>query len=149
LLENRLLFKLSEFEVDPSGVKTFVRLDVEAEAGHFSGASHCVLRGQDLVAFLDRLTLLAAALPNDAELVGGWGKDEHVRVQLSSVGRAGHFKIRVLLSDFRSDELGDRLEASFETEPASLLRFSEDLRRALDERREASANLYVLGGPAV
>jgi len=48
-LEKRLLFKLSsEFEVDPSGAKTFVRLDVEAESGHFSGASHCVLREQDL-----------------------------------------------------------------------------------------------------
>jgi hypothetical protein len=149
LLEKRLLFKLSEFEVDPSGAKTFVRLDVEAESGHFSGASHCVLREQDLVAFLDRLKLLAAALPNHAELVGGWGKDEHIRVQLSSVGRAGHFKIRVMLSGFRGDELRDRLEASFETEPASLLRFTEEIRRALGERREASASLYVLGGPAV
>jgi hypothetical protein len=149
-LETRLSFLLSDFEVDPSAVKTFVRLDVEAQTGSFSGASNCVLREQDLIAFLDGLTHLANAWQNDVELVGGWGKDEYVRIQLRPVGRRGHFQVRVVLSDY-SRNLGhaDRIEASFETEPASLLRFSDDLRCVLGERREASVKLYVIAGPAV
>ena len=65
------------------------------------------------------------------------------------MGRTGHFKIRVFLSNSPDANFGDRLEASFESEPASLLRFSEDLRAALREHREASANLYLVGGSAV
>jgi hypothetical protein len=149
LLEKRLCFSFSEFEVDPPGVETFVRLSVEARSGLFSGESTCVVRERDLMAFLDRVQLLATASANDALLVGGWGKDEHVRVEMSPAGRTGHLSVRVMLSD--SPDLGhmDRLDAFFRTEPAALRRFGDALRGALAERREANVNLYVVGGSAV
>ena len=150
MLEKRLRFSLSEFEVDPSGVEMFIRLGVEAQSGSFSGASTCVVRERDLVAFLDGVRRLAAASPGDAQLVGGWGKGgTGFALSCFSAGRAGHLEGRVVLNDPSDLAHTDRLDAFFRTEPASLRRFGEDLQDALAARRDTSVSLYVVGGPAV
>jgi hypothetical protein len=141
------MFSLSEFEADPSGVKAFVTLDIEASSGSFSGASACVLAEQDLVAFLDSLETLANGHQGDAVLVGGWGVEEDVRVQLFLADRRGHLRVRVMLREVPNLEQSSRLEVFFEMEPAPLLRFTKDLRRVLAERRAASVRMYVLDGP--
>jgi len=108
-----------------------------------------VLAEHDLSVFLDDAELLATAQRRDANLVGGWGTTEDVRVEMSPANRRGHIAVRVVLVEVPSSERPDRLEAHFETEPAPLLRFVEEIRSAVMARRVTTIALYVLGGPAV
>jgi hypothetical protein len=80
-------------------------------------------------------------------LVGGWGKREDVKIDLSSLGSRGHFAVRVLLIE-RALQRPARFEAHFVTEPAPLLRFAGALRDALRARLQTKLPIYVDGGPA-
>jgi hypothetical protein len=147
-LGKSLSFSLSEYEPAPSGGSRYVTLDISAQSGAFRGASACVLAEQDLKTFLDGWEQLATGQRSDAGLVGGWGADEDVRIELFASNRRGHIGIRALIAEVPNSEQRDRLEVQFQTEPAPLLRFVEDIRRALAARVVTTVALYVVGGPA-
>ena len=148
-LGKSLSFSLSDYDAAPSGTATYVTVGIEAESGHFHGASACVLRETDLAAFLESCASLARGEPSHVALAGGWGTNEDVRIELFPKNARGHVGIRAVLGEVPNRERRDRLEAHFETEPASLLRFSEEVRRAVLAHIVTTIALYVVGGPAV
>ena len=141
-----LEFSLSEFESDPSG-SVWVTLDVRAVSGDFHGASHCTLPLAQLEATAGELEDLAKGRRARVALVGGWGKREDVRIELSSLGSRGHFAVRVFLTE-RALQRSAHFDAHFVTEPAPLLRFADALRDALRARLQTTLPMYVDGGPA-
>lgn len=98
--------------------------------------------------FLEQCHGLSTEQLCDAALVGGWGTTENVRIELFPANSRGYLAIRVLLTEAPTSKRPDRLEAYFETEPASLLRFIGEIRGALATRSLATIALYVAQGPA-
>ena len=148
-MSKSLSFSLSDYDESPDRAAKYVTLDVDAESAPFRGSSSCILAEHDLGAFLDGLELVAAGQQRNAKLVGGWGTREDVRMELFPPDSQGHIRIRVLLAEVPASEWPVSLEANFETEPAPLLRFAQEVRRALGTRLQTTVRLYVSGGSAV
>jgi hypothetical protein len=148
-MSQSLVFSLSDYDATPSGTRTYITLDIDAESGDFRGCSACILTERDLEAFLSGLDALARGQRRDVNLVGGLGTNEDVRIELFPSNSRGHIGIRVLLAEVPREERPNRLEAHFATEPAPLLRFVEEMRRALTACLETTIGLYVMGGPPV
>ena len=149
-MSKSLSFSLSDYDDAPDRAATWVTLDVDAESAPFRGSSACFLADHHLRAFLDDLELVANGQRPNAKLMGGpgWGEaEEHVRMELFPSDNQGHIRIRVVLAQVPPTyKWPARLEAHFETEPAPLLRFAQEVRRALGTRLLTTIFLYVLEG---
>lgn len=137
-----LQLNLAEFERDPSGQEVFVSLEVQANAGSFSGRSKCVVLQRDLASFLDDLEASVTSLEGEARLVGGWGESEYVQLRFTPSDSLGHIAIRVDLSD-HDPEADLRFGGTFISEPQALERSCQQIRRALRSQQIGQIELYV------
>jgi|SRR5687768_5232584 hypothetical protein len=127
-----LTLTLTEFETNTPDEQVYVSLDVAVEAAPFAGATHCTVLERNMIGFLDELGRLGRTSKGQADLTGGWGEVEYVRMSVCPHGSRGNLALRVMLRD---PDNNFHVEGSLVVEPQMVIDFALRLRAAVLSRK--------------
>src|SRR2546427_684512 len=115
-----LVLGLTGFEEHPSGRQVYVSLDASVSAHPFSGASSSTVHEADLLSFLDAAESLGRTSAGRAELRGGWGESEYLKISLEPRGSLGHIALHVSLREYQPNR-DFRVQGILHVEPQQLI----------------------------
>ena len=125
-----LVLGLTEFEEDPAGQNVYGSIDASVSAHPFAGASNSTLLERDLLMFLDAAESLGVTSTGRAELRGGWGESEYLKLSLEPRGSLGHIALHLVLREYQPDT-DFRVQGTLQVEPQQLIDFARSVRAAV------------------